>query len=176
MKKFLAILICALLCSCVAPDVTQYQNLKPKLDLEAYFVGTTDAWGMFQKRSGEVVKRFHVVVTGSKKDQQLILDERFVYDDGTKQQRVWTLTHAPDGSWHGTAADVAGEAIGRVSGNALHWEYGLLLPVDDSTWQMHFDDWMILIDEHAMINRASMSKWGIEVGQVTLFFNKRDGL
>jgi len=173
MKKLFAILSCLVLCSCVAPDVTHYQNLQPRLDLEAYFLGKTDAWGMFQKRSGEVVKRFHVEITGSKKGEQLILDERFVYDDGSKQQRVWTLTRAPDGVWHGTAGDVVGEALGRVSGNALHWEYGLLLPVDDNTWQMHFDDWMYLIDEHVMINRASMSKWGIEVGQVTLFFNKR---
>jgi hypothetical protein len=173
MKKILTLLACLILSSCVAPDVTHYQNLEPKLDLETYFVGTTDAWGMFQKRSGEVVKRFHVEITGSKKDGKLILDERFSYDDGTKQQRIWTLTHFPDGTWHGTAGDVVGEAIGRVSGNALHWEYALLLPVDDSTWQMHFDDWMVLIDEKVMINRASMQKFGIEVGQVTLFFTKR---
>ncbi|MET3106818.1 hypothetical protein AAKU67_002651 [Oxalobacteraceae bacterium GrIS 2.11] len=173
MKKLFMLALCVVLTSCVAPDVTHYQNLQPKLDLEHYFVGTTDAWGMFQKRSGEVVKRFHVEITGTKKDDKLILDERFSYDDGTKQQRVWTLTHQADGSWHGTAADVVGEAIGQVSGNTLHWEYALLLPVDDSTYQMHFDDWMYLIDERVMINRASMQKWGVEVGQVTLFFNKR---
>ena len=172
MKKLLIALLSVLLCSCGAPDVTYYQNLQPKLDLEKYFLGTTQAWGMFQKRGGEVVKRFHVDITGSKKEDKLILDERFSYDDGTKQQRIWTLTHHADGSWHGVAADVVGEAIGHVSGNALHWEYALLLPVDASTYQMHFDDWMYLIDEHVMINRASMQKLGIEVGQVTLFFNK----
>ena len=177
MKKILSPLICVLACmllsSCMTPDVTHYQNLQPKLSLESYFVGTTDAWGMFQKRSGEVIKRFHVVIIGSKHDDKLILDERFSYDDGTTQQRVWTLTHFADGSWHGTAGDVVGEAIGQVSGNTLHWEYALLLPVDGSTYQMHFDDWMYLIDEKVMINRASMQKFGIEVGQVTLFFTKR---
>jgi len=173
MKKFLALICSVLLCGCAAPDVTHYQNLQPGFDLEAYFLGKTDAWGMFQKRSGEVVKRFHVEITGSKKDRQLILDERFSYDDGSKQQRIWTLSRSADGLWHGTASDVVGEAVGQVSGNALHWEYGLLLPVDDSIWQMHFDDWMFMLDERVMINRASMSKWGVEFGQVTLFFNRR---
>lgn len=173
MKKILIVICAALLAGCVAPDVTHYQNLQPKLDLEKYFLGSTDAWGMFQKRSGEVVKRFHVDITGTRQDGKLILDERFSYDDGTKQQRIWTLVRAADGNWHGSAADVAGVAVGQISGNALHWQYGLLLPVEDSTWQMQFDDWMYLIDEHVMINRASMSKWGVELGQVTLFFNKR---
>jgi len=174
MKKLLILILCAMLSGCIAPEVTSYQNLQPKLDLEHYFLGTTDAWGMFQKRSGEVVKRFHVEITGRKKDDKLILDERFSYDDGTKQQRVWTLTHYPDGTWHGSAADVVGEAIGQVSGNALHWAYVLQLPVDGSIYQMHFDDWMYLIDDKVMINRASMQKFGVEVGQVTLFFTRRE--
>ena len=173
MKKLLALICCILLSGCVAPDVTHYAKLEPKLDLEQYFVGTTDAWGMFQKRSGEVVKRFKVVMTGTKQDDKLILDEKFTYDDGTKQQRIWTLKRFPDGSWHGTAPDVVGEAIGIVSGNALHWQYGLLLPVDNTTYEMHLEDWMYLIDDQVMINRASMQKFGVEVGQITLFFHKR---
>jgi hypothetical protein len=32
---------------------------------------------------------------------------------------------------------------------------------------MQFDDWMFLIDRCTMINRASMRKFGFELGQVT---------
>lgn len=162
-----------LLTSCAAPDVTHYAKVQPKLDLIKYFVGTTDAWGIFQQRNGEVVKRFHVEIIGTQQGEKLILDENFAYDDGTKQQRVWTLIKSSDGLWHGTAADVVGEAIGQVAGNALHWQYTLLLPVDSETYQMRFDDWMYLMDDQSMINRASMSKFGVEFGQVTLFFKKR---
>jgi hypothetical protein len=35
------------------------------------------------------------------------------------------------------------------------------------------DDWMYLIDENTMVNRAKMSKFGFEVGEVTLFFRRR---
>jgi hypothetical protein len=72
----------------------------------------------------------------------------------------------------GTADDVVGEAIGHVAGNALHWRYKLRLKVDDSTYVVDFDDWMFLMDDQVMLNRARMSKWGIDLGQVTLSFYK----
>ena len=172
MRKLL-LALCAFLGACAGPNVQQYRQAEPKLDLMTFFVGTTDAWGMFQKRGGEVVKRFHVVITGTRQNNQLVLDERFVYDDGSKQQRVWTLTPTGDGKWRGTAADVLGEASGEVAGNALNWRYTLLLPVDGKTYEVQFDDWMYLMDKDSMLNRASMSKFGIELGQVTLFFRKR---
>ncbi len=128
---------------------------------------------MFQKRSGEVVKRFRVEIDGSLDGDKLILDEHFRYSDGTAQRRVWTLTEDAPGRWRGTAADVIGEARGEVSGNALRWRYVLSLPVDDEIYRVDFDDWMYLIDEQTLANRSFMSKFGIELGQVTLFFRKR---
>jgi len=119
------------------------------------------------------VKRFHVDLTGTMHGEELKLDEQFTYDDGSKQQRVWHLRKQADGLWHGRADDVKGEAIGEISGNALHWTYTLLLPVDGTVYEMQMDDWMFLIDDQHMLNRASMSKFGIEFGQVSLFFNKR---
>lgn len=180
-KRLLAMFFTlGLLASCAAPDVKHYAQQTPTFDLAHYFVGKTEAWGMFQKRNGEVVKRFKVDITGTlkpadaiqKTPPQLILDEQFSYADGTHQQRIWTLHQDQNGDWIGTAADVIGEAHGQIAGNALHWQYTLLLPVDDSSYQMQFDDWMFLMDENTLVNRASMSKFGIELGQVTLFFKK----
>ena len=161
-----------LLSACSAPDVSHYAKNQPVFDPVRFFVGKTDAWGMFQQRSGEVVKRFHVAIVGREEDGNLILDEQFKYDDGTTQQRIWTLTRQPDGTWRGRAGDVVGEAIGQTAGNAMNLRYTLLLPVDGSTYEMTMDDWMYLIDENTMVNRTSMRKFGIEVGQVTLFFRK----
>jgi len=174
MKKILLLIVCSFLfSSCATQELAAYKNAKPQLDLVKYFVGTTDAWGMFQQRSGEVIKRFHVVIVGTQRDGKLTLDERFTYDDGSKQQRIWTLIQAADGTWRGTADDVVGEAVGHVSGNALRWQYVLALPVDGTTYHMQMDDWMYLMDDTALLNRTSMKKFGIEFGQVTLFFKKR---
>jgi hypothetical protein len=35
-----------------------------------------------------------------------------------------------------------------------------------------FDDWMFLIDERVMLNRAVMSKFGFRLGEVFIAFNK----
>jgi len=163
-----------MLSACTAPDVQFYANARPKLDPASFFDGKTDAWGMFQKRSGAVAKRFHVDIDGrSNEAGVLTLEERFQYDDGSTQRRVWRLIRQPDGRWQGYADDVKGSATGEVAGNALRWQYSLLLPVDGNTYEMQFDDWMFLIDECTMINRASMRKLGVEFGQVTLMFRKR---
>jgi hypothetical protein len=49
----------------------------------------------------------------------------------------------------------------------------LSLPVDGSVYEVSLDDWMYLMDEDTLINRSSMSKLGVEVGQVTLFFRRQ---
>ena len=72
----------------------------------------------------------------------------------------------------GDADDVVGTASGQTSGNAFYWTYTLRLPVDGTTYEVRFDDWMYLIDESVMLNRATMSKWGVRLGEVTLSFHK----
>ena len=43
-----------------------------------------------------------------------------------------------------------------------------------STYEVQFDDWMYQMDDKVMLNRATMSKFGIELGEVLLSFRKRD--
>jgi hypothetical protein len=102
-----------------------------------------------------------------------VLDEHFTYSDGTTQRRVWTLTEVAPQRYEGTADDVIGKAAGTVSGNALNWTYTLALPVDGRIFHVQFDDWMYLMDNKVMLNRAAMSKFGIYLGEVTLSFYKR---
>jgi len=162
-----------MLSACSTTDMALYAKEKPALDMQQYFNGTVDAWGMFQNRKGEVVKRFNVVIQCSWQGDVGTLDEDFIYSDGTKQKRVWTLKKQPNGQYIGTADDVVGEAVGIVSGNALNWKYVLALPVDDKVYNVNFDDWMILMDDKVMLNRAVMSKFGFKLGEVTLSFRKR---
>jgi hypothetical protein len=160
------------LTGCASVDVAEYRAEKPALDLAQYFNGTIDGWGMFQDRSGKVVKRFRVRIDATWSGNTGTLDEHFEYSDGERQRRVWTLVKDGD-RYRGTAADVVGTAEGAVSGNALHWKYVLALPVDGRVWNMDMDDWMYLIDETTMLNRTTMSKFGFRVGEVTLSFRRR---
>lgn len=173
MKLLTAALLSVGLTACASNGVEQYKGEQPVLDLRHYLNGTLDAWGVFQGRSGEVKKRFHAVIEASWEGDTGVLDEHFKWSDGTTSRRVWTLKRQPDGSYRGTADDVIGEAVGQQSGNAFRWNYTLALPVDGTVYHVQFDDWMYLMDDRVMLNTATMSKFGIRLGEVTLSFVKR---
>ncbi|MCW8902231.1 DUF3833 domain-containing protein [Sedimenticola sp.] len=172
LKPFVLISVVTLT-GCAGVDVSTYQAEQPELKLESYFNGKLDAWGMFQKRNGEVVKRFRVEIDARWEGDKGVLDERFQYSDGTTQRRVWRLVKVGERRYLGEADDVVGVAEGEVSGNALHWTYTLELPVDGKVYEVAFDDWMYLQEDGVMINRSVMKKFGFRLGEVILFFRKR---
>ncbi|GAA4417608.1 DUF3833 domain-containing protein [Advenella sp. WQ 585] len=167
-----ALLSALALVGCTGQQLADYQNETPSLDLATYFNGPLEAHGIFQDRSGKVVKRFIVKMEGRWTGNKGVLDEHFTYSDGTKERRVWHLEKLADGRYTGTAGDVEGQAQGQISGNAFNWQYTLKLPVDGKTYSVQFDDWMYLMDDRVMLNRATMSKFGIKLGEVTLSFYK----
>jgi hypothetical protein len=173
MIKILATLfVISWLSACSSPKVQDYAHEKPSLDLATYFNGPLKAYGIFTDRSGQVVKRFTVAMQGTWQGHEGVLDEDFTYSDGTKQKRIWRLKKLDNGRYVGQADDVKGQAQGEVAGNAFRWNYTLLLPVDGKTYEVQFDDWMYLMDDKVMLNKAVMSKFGIRLGEVTLSFVK----
>ena len=162
-----------MLAGCAGPEITDYAKETPLLDLRQYFNGTLDAYGVFLDRSGKVARRFTVVMNCSWNGADGVLDEDFVYSDGEKQKRVWRMKYLGEGRYSGTAGDVIGTALGQTSGNAFRWGYTLSLPVGDKVYEVQFDDWMYLMDDRVMLNKAVMSKFGITLGEVQLTFVKR---
>ncbi len=158
---------------CASNLIEEYAGQQPALDLRQYFNGTLDAYGIFTDWSGKVVKRFTVLMQCSWDGDKGVLDEDFSYSDGTKQRRIWRLKALPDGRYEGRADDVIGSAQGQAVGNALNWRYTLALPVDGSIYEVQFDDWMYLMNDRVMLNKAQMRKFGIYLGEVTLSFSKR---
>jgi hypothetical protein len=162
-----------LLSACAAPQLADYAGATPALDLRRYFDGTVDAWGVFTDRGGKVVKRFTVVMACRWAGDEGVLDEAFTYSDGSTQRRVWRLRQLADGRYTGRADDVVGEAEGRGLGNAFQWQYTLALPVDSKVLEVQMDDWMYLMSDRVMLNKATMRKFGVKLGEVTLSFTKR---
>jgi hypothetical protein len=178
MKRRLALLAttfaaAAVVAGCAGPAPADYAAETPVLDLKTYFNGELTAHGLFTDRAGKVQRRFVVTMTGTWQGNQGTLDERFTYSDGTTERRVWRLTDLGNGRYSGRADDVVGEAVGQAAGNALNWRYTLRLPVDGKVYEVQFDDWMYLMDERVMLNKAVMSKFGITLGEVTLAFHKK---
>jgi hypothetical protein len=163
------------LAGCASVDPNVYADQKPALDLRQYFNGTLEGHGAVTDRSGQVTRRFVVTIKATWQGDVGTLDEDFVWSDGVRDKRVWTLKPgASKGEWIGTAADVLGQANGRVSGNALNWSYTLAYKTaEGKTYNIDFDDWMFLIDERVMLNRAVMSFWGFRVGEVLISFTRK---
>jgi hypothetical protein len=155
-----------------APTPADYADQKPTLDLRQYFNGPLVAHGLFTDRAGKVQRRFTVQLKGSWQGDDGVLEEDFLYNDGKTERRVWRIRHLGGGQYTGRADDVVGEARGEAAGNALRWRYTLQLPVDGSVYDVNFDDWMFLMDDKIMLNKAKMSKFGIHLGGVTLSFTK----
>jgi hypothetical protein len=173
LRIFSGILFFMLTACTSTPIPKDYAAEKPHLNLREYFNGKLVAHGLFTDRSGRVLRRFTVVMNARWTGNQGVLDEAFTYSDGTHQRRVWHLTQHPDGRYSGEADDVVGKAQGQAAGNALQWQYTLRLPVDGKIYEVQFNDWMYLVDEHVMLNKAVMSKFGLSLGEVTLSFYKR---
>ena len=173
LRHLFAVAFLTLLTACAGIAPEAYQTEKPVLELDRYFTGTVDAWGMFTDREGKVVKRFTVVIIGTWNGDTGTLDEDFSYSDGTREKRIWTIRKTGPGRYLGTAGDVVGAALGSAAGNALNWRYVLDLKVGDKSYHVDFDDWMYQMDDRVMLNRATMSKFGFRLGEVTLFFRKR---
>ncbi|RZL31778.1 MAG: DUF3833 domain-containing protein [Rubrivivax sp.] len=155
-----------------APVPEDYAAEQPAFSLERYFNGPLTAHGLFTDRAGKVKRRFVVKLVGRWQGGVGTLEEDFTYSDGKTERRVWTITSLGNGRYKGTAADVIGDAQGEARGNALRWSYTLRLPVDGTTYGVQFDDWMYLMDDRVMLNKASMSKFGFHLGDVTLSFYK----
>lgn len=160
------------LSGCTSMKPSDFSKAEPLLRIEDYFVGQTRAWGIFEDRFGNLRRQFVVDIQGSWDGESLILDERFRYSDGETDRRVWTIKKIDEHRYEGRADDVIGTAIGESYGNALNWRYDMDLKIGEGTLRVHFNDWMFLQSSGVMVNRARVSKFGIAIGEVTLFFQK----
>ncbi|WP_018693278.1 DUF3833 domain-containing protein [Algicola sagamiensis] len=167
------ILICIILLAGCSTSIEDYRGNQPDFRLFEYFEGKTLAWGMVQDYSKKQTRRFEVLIEGTIENNELILNERFVFSDGEKQTRIWKIKDVGDGYYTGRANDILGTAQGKVVGNALHWQYAMVLTVDGKDYEVDFDDWMYRQDSKHLFNLTAIKKFGVEVGKVTIFFQKQ---
>ena len=165
--------------ACARNNITALADRMPMLDLQTFFVGQTVALGIFEDRFGNLRRQFRVVLEGTVDGDVLTLDETFLYDDGEQDFRKWVIRRTGQGKdgevfYEGVAEDITDVAKGVVSGNALNWQYDVVLTIGGRDVEVHFDDWIYRQHEDVAINRAYVSKFGIEIGSVTIVFLRGD--
>lgn len=172
MRAAFAVLVVLFLASCGSMSLKSFENAEPRFVLEEFFAGETRAWGVFEDRFGNLRAQFSVDIVGTWSDSTLTLEEDFLYSSGRSDRRVWTIAKREDGTYEGRADDVVGTAVGAALGNAFNWTYVMDLPVGERTLRVRLDDWLWLQEDGVLINRARVTKFGIELGQLSIFFVK----
>ncbi|MBR9882950.1 MAG: DUF3833 domain-containing protein [Oceanospirillales bacterium] len=171
LTRTLTLLSLFTLASC-STTVEHYRDSQPAFDPASFFNGQLMAVGIVQNRSGEVIRRFTANIVGAWDGKRGVLDEQFHFNDGEEQWRCWQLEQQ-ENRLTGRAGDVVGEAEGVIAGNTLNWQYVLKVALDDSdSIDLTLDDWLYLVSEDHLINRTRMTKFGIDVGEITLAIHR----
>lgn len=176
--RILILCLFAVLAACTAkPSFDDPALSDRRLNLEEFFDGDLIAHGQFQDILGTVRRSFVVRIAGDWDGTRLRLVEDFTYEDGSTEQRIWTLTKTGPDSWTGTAPGVIGTATGVEQDNRFNWQYEIDLPVPAAdgtveTIRVTFDDWMWLLSDDRLLNRAYIKRFGVDIGDVIIAFEK----
>ena len=95
-KFFLLIVSLLFITSCSGKQSMKpedFKDKKPRLIIEEYLSGNVKDWGVLQNRSGKVTRQFSADLNGKWDGKQLILDEKFNWDDGEIQTRQWLINN-----------------------------------------------------------------------------------
>lgn len=172
MKFLFSLFIVIFLTACSSVDINQYKNNKPVLMLDEFFNGELTAHGILKNRSGEVTRYFNVTMTGSWDNNGIgTLAEKFIFDDESIQYRTWTFTPVDTDNgtqYQATANDTVAPTMINLSGNAFFMNYDLIINYKGDDMVVNIDDKMYLTNNDVMINESIMTKYGIEVGYITL--------
>ena len=170
------------LSACSQQKLTDFDKTEPEFSLIDFFEGDSLAYGIFEDRFGTLQRRFKVNISGQKTQEEIagksiskiILTEDFLYEDGEQQQRIWIISKdiLDNGIeyYRGSAGDVIGTAEGGALGSAFFWQYDVDLNISENNLRVRFSDWIYQMDDYIAINKATVSKFGIEIGVVTIVF------
>jgi hypothetical protein len=146
----------------------------PAFALEDFFAGQGKAWGLFQDRFGNVRKQFVADTRGTwdPAEGKLALTESFSYDDGSQEERTWHIAKLGEGRYRAETADLVGSAVIRAAGNAVNLRYRMQIPINGKPVALDFDDWMFRQGDDLVIDRATVTKWGFQIGTLIISFQR----
>lgn len=172
-RTFSTVAVLALLQGC-SQSVEDYQQVTPEFKLASFFNGSSHAFGVMHNWRGQQQLHFSAELCGQWQQNRGDLYEIFQFSDGRIDKRHWQLQVAPDGSVTGSAEDVVGKATGKAVGNTLYWEYTLRIPSEDDYIDVKVEDWLYLVTPTQLINRSTLHKFGLGVGELTLAIHQQD--
>jgi hypothetical protein len=142
-------------------------------DLSDFFSGHTTAYGIFEDRFGRIRRRFDGLFVGRWSGDEFVLNETFTFDDGEVESRIWRLKPVRDGRFTATTPDCIGTANCEAFAQNTRMRYRFNLKLKRRTVPVRLDDRIYRVDDYRAVNRCRVSKWGIKLGELTIFLERR---
>lgn len=143
-----------------------YADGFPTFDLKTHLKGKMICEGVIFGPLGRVTSSFVAEFDVSWDGDTGVMAERFRYDDGSTQDREWTIRLLEDGKFTTTAPDVPGTGTGLQSGSAVQMKYRIQLPESAGSHVLDTVDWMYLTPDGAIMNRSQFRKFGFRVAEL----------
>ncbi len=156
-------------------SVTQAGDGAGLFELTTFLSGRTHAWGVFEDRFGRLQRRIDVEMNGAWRGNEFVLDEIFTYDTGESETRTWVVAPLGGGRFSATCPDCVGVARGVCDATSVRMSYQFKLKLKSRTVVVAFDDRLYRMGDEIALNRATMRKWGVKLGELSLCFQRIDG-
>ncbi|MDX2258151.1 MAG: DUF3833 family protein [Hyphomicrobiaceae bacterium] len=153
-------------------SATTEQPMPPPFELTTFLEGRSQAWGVFEDRFGRLRRRFQVELHGFWQDGRFVLEEHFSFDDGLRERKTWVIEPTVAGAFTARAEHVVGTAEGKPDGEVIRMRYQYRLAIGARDVIVTLDDRFYRIDDNHVCNRAAVSKWGVKIGELTIFFRR----
>jgi len=160
--------------SFIAQHPDDYDAHGHVLNLREHLNGPIICEGVLYGPLGKVTSRFVADMNVTWDGNVGTMTEHFRYDDGSTQDRCWTLTLGNDGSVKATAPDVIGTGRGMAKGHALQLLYKIKLPEEAGGHVLDAVDWMYVVENGSIMNRSQFRKFGIKVAELVATMRKAD--
>lgn len=146
----------------------------PIFDIRERFNGPIVCEGVIYGPTGRVSSRFVADFEATWEGNIGRMVEKFHYDTGQIQERVWTLTLGNDGGIKAEAPDIVGAGKGKQLGSAVLLNYRIKLAQEAGGHALDVTDWMYLMSNGSIMNRSQFRKFGIKVAELVATMRPKD--
>ncbi len=136
------------------------------------FNGINKASGFVLDPLGNIKNQLTGKLQGQWQGDHFILDELFLFDNGTEYKRTWELKRIDNLRLEGTAGDVIGVAEATVIDNRIEWRYPQRLAIGKNGVVVAITDIMVMMPEGVTIGYTYMRKWGLPIGKIVTSFQR----
>ena len=149
-----------------------YIDKGAKLDIKKFFNGDVEGFAIIQDANGKIIDTQSIKINGKWEENKGIVQQLFVYADGTKDSRTWLFTVEQDGSFEAVGHNVSGPAQGRQIGNAYQMLYTLSVMQNGVKQPVKIEDNGFLADEKSMLVISKFKKGYSASGKAIISLKK----